>query len=61
VVKWYGAVLPFRHVGQLIEVNLLEPSLVTRAVWKVPRCPACSPHNARPAVTTRISPLLPTE
>jgi thiazole/oxazole-forming peptide maturase SagC family component len=49
LTKFYSGVLPGGHVGSLIEVNLLATYLTSRKVLKVPRCPACSPFNQKPA------------
>jgi bacteriocin biosynthesis cyclodehydratase domain-containing protein len=39
--KLYGGGLPW-HANRIIEVNLLEPSLTSRRVLRLPRCPVCS-------------------
>jgi molybdopterin-synthase adenylyltransferase len=50
LTKFYGRVPQWR-VGTLIEVNLLQPLLVTHKVLKVPRCSVCSTLNTRSSVT----------
>jgi len=50
LLKFYGIRLPISSVGSLIEVNLLATSIATRRVLKIPRCPVCSPLNARSSV-----------
>ena len=56
--KYYSLAMPYR-VGTLFEVNLLSPSLTSRKVLKVPRCPVCSPLNKRPAVNPEKGGFLP--
>jgi len=46
LVKFYSQALPGSRVGSLIEVDLMEPSLKSRKLLKVPRCPVCGPLNA---------------
>lgn len=55
LVKLFGGqwVVTWR-VGELIEVNLVEPAITTRTVLKVPRCPVCGPRTVRPGVATRM-------
>lgn len=43
LTRFYGAVLPERNPGRLIEVNLLAGTMTGRTIVKVPRCAACSP------------------
>lgn len=43
LTRFYGTCLPHPQVGTLIEVNLLNTSLKSRRVLKLPRCPVCSP------------------
>ena len=50
LVKFLSFSLPWR-VGELIEVNLLEPDLRARKVLRLPRCPVCGPLEMRPAHT----------
>ncbi|WP_447599799.1 TOMM precursor leader peptide-binding protein [Nitrospira sp. Nam80] len=52
LAKFYGGV-PHGQIGRLIEVNLLTYQMTARKVLKVPRCPACSPLNTRPSMTSR--------
>ena len=45
LLKYFSRVLPGGVSGRLIEVDLMAPSLRTRAVLKAPRCPVCSPSG----------------
>lgn len=51
VLKLLSRVLPNRHIGQIIEVNLLGTRLTTRKVVKLPHCPVCSSHTVRPSTS----------
>jgi bacteriocin biosynthesis cyclodehydratase domain-containing protein len=42
LTKFFSPSLPYRRIGNLIEVDLLKPSIVVRKVLKVPRCKVCS-------------------
>lgn len=46
LIKFYSRGLPGGGVGNLIEVDLTQPSLKTRKVLKVPRCSVCGPLTA---------------
>jgi bacteriocin biosynthesis cyclodehydratase domain-containing protein len=46
LVKFYSQSLPGSRVGSLIEIDLMEPSLKSRKLLKVPRCPVCGPLTA---------------
>ena len=51
LLKYFSGTLPGGRAGRLIEVDLMAPSLTTRNVLKVPRCPVCSRlplHGAAP-------------
>jgi len=52
--KFYGDLFQPK-VGNLIEINLLAPYLISRKVLKIPRCPTCSPLRTRPSVTPNKS------
>lgn len=43
LLKFFGRTLPGGAAGRLIEADLMAPTLRTRNVLKVPRCPVCSP------------------
>jgi molybdopterin-synthase adenylyltransferase len=47
--------VPRFHVGSVIEVSLLSPSMTARKVLRVPRCLACSDLNKRSFVTLKKS------
>jgi bacteriocin biosynthesis cyclodehydratase domain-containing protein len=49
LTKFYGIRMPFSVVGRLIEINLMTMEMNSHKVLKVPRCPSCSPLNARAA------------
>jgi len=51
LTKFYGIRLPFSVVGRLLEINLLTMQMTPHRIFKVPRCPACSPLNARSATS----------
>jgi bacteriocin biosynthesis cyclodehydratase domain-containing protein len=59
LTKFYGGVIPTWRVGALVEVNLLQPSITTRSVLRIPRCSVCSPLRTRSSVSTRIDPFVP--
>jgi len=59
LAKFYGGGLPFRRVGTLIEVNLLQPSLTSHKVLKVPRCSICSVLKSQSSATASRSTFLP--
>ena len=40
--KFYGGGVPFR-ANRVIEINLLHPSMTPRRLFRLPRCPVCSP------------------
>lgn len=50
LTKFFSHELPWR-VGELIEVNLLAPSLTTRKVLKLPRCQTCGPLTKVPSIS----------
>ena len=49
ICKMYGGGIPWRP-NRLIEVNLMEPILISRRVLKLPLCPVCSPAVKTSAV-----------
>jgi thiazole/oxazole-forming peptide maturase SagC family component len=51
LLKYFSRTLPGGRAGRLIEVDLMAPSLVTRNVLKVPRCPVCSRLPMAPAAS----------
>jgi len=59
LTKFYSGVIPTWRVGALVEVNLLQPSITTRNVLRIPRCSVCSPLKTRSPVSTRIDPFVP--
>jgi bacteriocin biosynthesis cyclodehydratase domain-containing protein len=48
LLKYFAGTLAGGRAGRLIEVDLMAPSLVTRHVLKVPRCPVCSRLHGDP-------------
>jgi molybdopterin-synthase adenylyltransferase len=58
LVKFYSRILPPK-IGVLIEVNLLRPEIIPRAVLKAPRCPACSPIYTISSVDPSLRHLMP--
>jgi len=58
LVKFYSRILPPK-IGVLIEVNLLKPEIIPRAVLKAPRCPACSPIHTISSVDSSLRHLVP--
>lgn len=59
LIKFHSGALPRTPAGTLIEVNLLATELTARKVLKIPRCPVCSPLNARSSATTEKKSLAP--
>lgn len=55
LTKIFAQGLPFRKVATQLELNLLMPSLTSRHILKVPRCPTCTPLNTRASVSARHS------
>ena len=54
LTKWFGgARLPVRQSGRVVEVNVSEPSVVSRRVLKVPRCPVCGPATRHSPASVR--------
>jgi bacteriocin biosynthesis cyclodehydratase domain-containing protein len=54
--------IPRKKVGSVIEINLLDSSMTSRKVLKVPRCPVCSSSVNRPSTAAFENPLyLPPE
>jgi bacteriocin biosynthesis cyclodehydratase domain-containing protein len=48
LLKYFSRVLPGGRAGRVIEADLMMPSMRTRNVLKVPRCPVCARHVVRP-------------
>ncbi|MEP0324369.1 TOMM precursor leader peptide-binding protein [Bauldia litoralis] len=42
LLKHFGKTLPGGAAGRLVEADLMTPSLRTRTILKVPRCPVCA-------------------
>src|SRR5262249_5009296 len=42
LLKYFSRALPGGRAGRLIEADLMTPSIRTRTVLKVPRCPVCA-------------------
>lgn len=53
LLKYFGGTLPGGRAGRLIEADLMAPSVKTRNVLKVPRCPVCS---RQPVVAEELPP-----
>jgi bacteriocin biosynthesis cyclodehydratase domain-containing protein len=49
LLKFYAGI-PRSRTGNVIELSCLAGTMVPRKILKVPRCPACSNLNRRPAV-----------
>ncbi len=55
--RFYAGLLDWK-VGKLIEINLFATSTTVRKVFKIPRCPVCSPlHNGVPTNVRKSIPL----
>jgi thiazole/oxazole-forming peptide maturase SagC family component len=59
LTKLYGGALPLRKVGTLIQVNLLQPSISSHKVLKLPRCFVCGPLMTNAPTTALKSTFLP--
>ncbi|MEX5218032.1 MAG: TOMM precursor leader peptide-binding protein [Nitrospira sp.] len=51
LTKIYSDMIPVRHVGTLIEVNLLGTRMTMRKVLKIPRCIVCSSLQKQPSIS----------
>lgn len=51
ILKLLSQVLPNRHIGKIIEVNMLGTQLTSRKVIKLPHCPVCSSRTLRPSTS----------
>lgn len=51
LVRAYSKSMKESSPGRLVEVDLTEPSLQTRKVLKVPRCPVCGPLTTQASRT----------
>lgn len=56
-VKYWMSPRRFDMVGQMLDVDLLTPSIVRRKVLKIPRCRVCGPTGQR--TSARLSKTLP--
>lgn len=54
LLKFYGR-LPAWRVGNVIEVNLMAPSVTVRKVLKVPRCTACGAMTTHSSTNLHVS------
>lgn len=59
LLKFYSHAVPGNRIGQLVEVDLIEPALTVRRVLKAPRCPVCSTVRAEPTQTPEIGMFMP--
>lgn len=59
LTKFYTGAIPSRTAGALVEVNLLAPSLSSRHVLRVPRCPTCAPAMVRSAPSLERADFIP--
>ncbi|OYY69355.1 TOMM precursor leader peptide-binding protein [Sphingomonas sp. 28-63-12] len=59
LLKFYSQALPGGNIGRLIELDLLTPSLVTRRVLKVPRCPVCATARSAPSPAAESNVFMP--
>ncbi|WP_299749359.1 TOMM precursor leader peptide-binding protein [uncultured Tateyamaria sp.] len=57
--KFYTGAIPSRAAGSLVEVNLLGPSLASRRVLRVPRCPTCAAAVLRPSASLERADFIP--
>jgi len=57
LTKFYSKAMSGISVGTVVEIDLLAGKMSRKKVLKIPRCPTCSPLNARPsaAVTKESS------
>jgi bacteriocin biosynthesis cyclodehydratase domain-containing protein len=59
LLKYYSQALPGGNVGRLIEIDLLAPSVSSRRVLKLPRCPVCSTLRRMPTVAADANVFMP--
>jgi hypothetical protein len=56
LLKYFSRALPGGRAGRLIEADLMTPSIRTRNILKVPRCPVCARHHSPPAESAGAGP-----
>lgn len=54
LMKFYSHLFSNSVLGRMIEVSLLGPRLQSRKVFKLPRCPVCSPLHSTPSMTPKL-------
>jgi thiazole/oxazole-forming peptide maturase SagC family component len=54
LTKFYSSLFSNSILGRLIEVSLLAPRLKSRKIFKLPRCPVCSPLRTSPSMTPKL-------
>lgn len=59
LLKYYSQALPGGNIGRFVEIDLLAPSLETRRVLKLPRCPICGPVVSEPSLASETRVFMP--
>lgn len=54
LTKFYSSLFSNSILGRFIEVSLLAPRLKSRKIFKLPRCPVCSPLRTTPSMTSKF-------